>query len=123
MAKIDGFDEAAFAEWLKTRPRVIRAMAKQCPPNLLYRMKSTGHRATLYSYSENRTVTVDIDGTYNALMFDRRVFGIDIDDLEECDFPASDVPVGTLLTEQAEIDAYIDMIRPTVLAAREEKPG
>ena len=122
MAKIEGFDEAAFAKWLKGRPKVIREMAKRCPLNLLYRLKSTGQRATLYSYSENRTVTVNITGEYNAMMFDRRVFGIDIDDLEECDFPASDEPVGTLLTEQADIDSYVDLIRPAILAAREDKP-
>ena len=51
-------------------------------------------------------------------MFDRQVFGVGVDDLEECDFPASDEPIGTLLTEQADVDSYIDAVRPAVLAAR-----
>jgi len=109
MATIEGFDVAAFAKWLKRRPKVIREMARQWPPDRLYRMKSTGQRCTLVSYSEDRTVRVSITGAHNATMFDRQVFGVGVDDLEECDFPASDEPIGTLLTEQADVDSYIDV--------------
>ena len=51
-------------------------------------MKSTGHRVTMYSYSENGTVTVNVTGDYNVVVFERQVFGISPDDLEECDLPA-----------------------------------
>jgi hypothetical protein len=74
-------------------------------------MKSTGHRVTLHSYRENGTVTVDITGRYNLITFDRQVFGVDADDLVECDFPGSDEPIGTMLTEREEIEAFIEVER------------
>lgn len=107
MAKIADLDETAWQEWVNSRPPIVKAMCERLPPDRLYRMKSTGQRVTVHSFSENRTVTVNITGQYNAIMFDRQVFGIDPDDLEECDLPPSDEPIGTLLTEEADLDAYI----------------
>lgn len=120
MAKVGEMDEAGWNAWVATRPPVIQAMCAKLPPDRLYRMKSTGQRVTLHSYSENETVTVDITGEYNATMFDRQVFGVAADDLEECDLPASDEPIGTLLTEEAEVEAYIDLTRPAILAGRDD---
>lgn len=118
MAKVHELDETAWNEWVKTRPDVVRAVCERLPPDRLYRMKSTGSRVTLYSYSEDGTVTVDITGEYNAHVMDRQVFGIDPDDLQECDLPGADEPLGTLLTDDADVEAYIDMVRPAVLKAR-----
>lgn len=119
MAIVRAMDEVAWQAWVKTRPEVIQAMCAKLPPDRLYRIKSTGQRVTLHSYSEDGTVTVDITGQYNMLTFARQVFGIRSDDLEECDLPGSDEPVGALLTEEADIREFIDEIRPTILADRD----
>ena len=93
MAKwIEWTDEqrAVWAEWLASRPQVIQDMAAKFPPDELYRLGSSGHRVTLYSYSEDGTMTVNVTGDFNFVAFDRRVFGITPDDLEPCDLPSPD---------------------------------
>lgn len=87
--------QAGWDEWLATRPAVIQEMARKYPPNVLYRIDS-GHRVTIYSYSEGRTVTVNVSGKYNFVAFERRVFGIPIDELVECELPTPDETLGTL---------------------------
>jgi hypothetical protein len=111
--------EAQWAKWVSTRPPNVRAVAERLNPWTLYRMKSTGHRVTVYSFGEEKdgtvTLTVEITGQYNALIHDRRVFGIDPADLEPCELPGPEEPVGALLTpEEAElnIDALRVMVRP-----------
>ena len=74
-------------------------------------MKSSGHRVTLYSYAEDGTVTVNVCGDWNVVTFERRVFGVSPDDLEECDVPDNDEPRGALLTERKDIDAHIEELR------------
>lgn len=91
-------DQKAADEWIKSRPHVVQDMIAQCPPNRLYRI-SAGQRVTIYSYSEDRTVTVDVSGEYNRVVFGRRVFGIPIDDLVECDLPGPDEDVGDTAQE------------------------
>lgn len=76
-------------------------------------LKPTGQRVTIYSYSEDGTVTVNVTGEYNLTMFDTQVFGINPDDLEPCELP--DGPTGTLMTpEQADEnrETLRVMIRP-----------
>ena len=97
-------------EWLDTRPQVIRDMAAETPPNKLYRLSPNGERVTLYSYSEEGTVTVNITGEYNLLTFSRQVFGISPSSLEECDLPAEDEMVGEIFNEQ-ETAEFIDAKR------------
>ena len=70
-------------------------------------MKSTGQRVTLVSYGEDGTLRVLVSGQYNCIVFDREVFGIAADDLEECDLPGADEMTGTLLTEEAEVDSFL----------------
>jgi uncharacterized protein YkwD len=112
MAKIcDGFKQAEFDAWVETRPPVIQRLCKRLPPDRLYLLKSSGHRVTLRSYSEGGTVTVNVTGQYNLISFDRYVFGIDPDDLEECDLPPSDEPIGTMLTERKDVVALINAER------------
>lgn len=84
------------AEWLAERPQAIKDLVAKLPPDRLYRLKTTGHRVFLYAYSEDGTVTVAVTGQFNALPFERRVFGIAPEDLEECDLPDPDEPVGSL---------------------------
>ena len=87
MAKIAELNNKAWCDWVATRPEGIQKLCRQLPPDRLYRMKTIGQRVTIYSYSEDGTVTVDVSGEYNFALFERRVFGVNPDDLEECDVP------------------------------------
>jgi len=121
MAKIIEWNEKQkqeWDEWVSSRPEIIQDLCKRFPPYNLYRLKNSGHRVTLYSYSEDGTMTVNVSGEYNAVMFDRQVFGIKPDNLVECDLPKSDEPTGTLLTEEEDVEEFIDRVRPSVLADR-----
>lgn len=81
-------------EWVESRPQVIQDMVKKYDLYFpkLYLLKTTGQKVTLYSFSENGTVTVNITSKFNkgiqqlGALFDRRVFGINPADLEECDW-------------------------------------
>jgi hypothetical protein len=124
MAKINELSPSWF-EWVATRPECVRVLCERLPPDRLYRLKSSGHRVFMYSYSEDGTVTVCVTGEYNAVTFDRQVFGIKPEDLEECELPGPDEPIGTLLTDDEDVKAFIDEVRPAVLAARglDHNPG
>jgi hypothetical protein len=122
MAKIIEWSEdqkQQWAEWVASRPPVVQELCKRFPPCNLYRLKSTGHRVTVYSYSENETLTVNVTGEYNAVMFDRKVFGIKPDDLEECNLPTTDDTTGTVLTDKKDIESYIDIIRPAIIGNKD----
>jgi hypothetical protein len=118
MAKIAELDPAFWTDWVATRPPEIQEMCKRWPPDRLYRMRDTGQRVTLLSYGEDGTVRVSLTGQYNLVTFDREVFGINPNDLTECDLPKPEELVGTMLTEEAEIEAFVDEIRPVILADR-----
>ena len=109
MARVFEFDDAKRAEWrawLSGRPQVIQEMAASHPPHLLYRLKSTGQRVTLLSYGEDRKCRVLVSGEYNLVAHERQVFGISIDDLEECDLPTPGEPLGSVLSDE-ELDAAL----------------
>jgi hypothetical protein len=108
MAKIAEINQSGLNEWLQGRPDCIIDMVKRYPPNVLYRMKSTGQRVTIIAYAEDSTVRVLVSGDYNAIIFDREVFGISLEDLEECDLPDSNERLGTLLKTEEEIDWYFE---------------
>ena len=111
MAIFKEMNEEAWHEWVKTRPESVKKLCHQFPPNRLYLLKSSGHRVTVYSYNENGTMTVNISGEFNAVMFDRRVFGIEPDELEECDLPDEKEVLGTVLKKEDEVKAYINLMR------------
>src|SRR5262245_52877430 len=101
-------EEAGWKEWVASRPPAVRKVAERFDPWTLYRMKSTGHRVTLYSFGEGRdgckvSLTVNVLGAFNLVTFERRVFGIDPDDLEPCDLPEANEPVGAAFTKEDEI--------------------
>jgi hypothetical protein len=75
----------------------------------------TGHRAVIYSYSEDGTVTVMVLGDYNLIEFERRVFGVDPDTLMECDLPEPNEPLGVRITDHQEA---IDFARRTIEASK-----
>jgi hypothetical protein len=82
--------------WISSRPKAVQDLARRFPPNKLFRLKSSGHRVYLYSYFEDGTLTVVVDGKYNMVAFERKVFGIKPEALEECELPASDEVVGSM---------------------------
>ena len=121
MARVIEWDKGQqeiWDEWKSSRPQVIKELCDRFPPYNLYRLKSTGQLVTLHSYNENGTVTVNVTGEYNLVMFERRVFGVPVDNLEECDLPEPDKQVGAVLSDQNSIDAFIDIVRPIVLSER-----
>jgi hypothetical protein len=94
--------KSEWAAWVATRPQPVRLMVEKhgFAPWKLYRLKSSNHRVTIYSFDEPSsggppTLKVDVSGAYNLVLFERMVFGIEPDDLEECDLPGPDEPVGS----------------------------
>jgi hypothetical protein len=106
-----------WGEWVATRPPVVQDLCNRFSPDRLYIKKSTGQRVTLHSFSEEGTLTVDVLGSYNQVIFEMRVFGVHPDDLEECELPGPHYKVG-VLTKAEEVKAYIYEIRPAVLKSR-----
>ena len=110
MGIIGELNEDAFEEWLDGRPDIIREVATKCPPGRLYLLKISNHRVFPYSYSEDGTITVVVSGEYNAVLFERKVFGIHPNDLVECDLPKKGEALGVLLSDDKLIDAYLSYI-------------
>lgn len=78
-------------KWVNSRPLVVQELCKKFPPDRLYRLKTSDHKVTIYSYSENETMTVTVTMEYNPLIvFERQIFGIKPEDLEECDLMIKD---------------------------------
>ncbi len=106
--------EQDYQDWLAELEPHVRAVAARFRPWLLYRMK-TNHRATIRSFEEQRdgsvTLLVRVTGEFNAVMFDRDVFGVAPEALTECDLPEPGEPLGALLKDKAEIHAYLDKLR------------
>lgn len=102
--------EAGWRKWVANRPPSVRAIAQQFEPWSLYRMKSTGHRVTIASFFEDGTMSVHVTARFNFVFHDRCVFGIDPSDLEPCDLPGADEPVGSILTG-TEVEGNLDALR------------
>lgn len=111
MAKIRELDDEAWQEWVSGRPESVQRVCAKLPPDRLYMLKTNGHRVTIESYSEDGTMTVNVTGEYNRVIFDRSVFGIKPEDLEECDLPGEDEDNGAMLTDDNSISAFIDMTK------------
>lgn len=101
---------AAWHEWVADRPPVVRAVAERLDPWSLYRLRPSTHRVTLVSIAEDGTVTVNVSAEFNAVLFERSVFGIDPDNLEPCDLPSPHEPLGQMLADD-EVDGCIDQLR------------
>jgi len=87
---------AAWELWVDSRPPIIKELARRFPPWELFRLKSSGHRVFAYSYAEDGTLTVVVSGKFNAVLLERRVFGIRPDDLEPCELPTPGEPLGSV---------------------------
>jgi hypothetical protein len=106
-------EERLYREWVTTRPAVVRAIAERVDPWSVYRLTATGPRVRVVSIAESGTVTVDVDGTLNAVAFARQVFGIDPQDLVPADLPAPEEPLGEALSP-AQVAEYRDELRLAV---------
>lgn len=95
-------NEASYEAWVSKLPEVVQSVARRFRPWKLYRLKTTGQRVTVYAFGEpseagkSVSLTVIVSARYNLLTFERQVFGIDPDDLEECELPGPDEPVGVV---------------------------
>lgn len=76
-------------DWVQARPASVREVAEKVFPWKLYRLKPSGHIVTLYSIDEpldgsTPTLKVQVLNQFNPnLAFERTVFGIRLEDLEE----------------------------------------
>jgi hypothetical protein len=88
VAKLFEIDKALQA-WLSSRPPRIKAMWLKHPGNRLYRLAPTGQRVTIAAYTDNGTVKVVVSAEHNPGRSDvgRLVFGVDPNDLTECEPP------------------------------------
>ena len=95
--KFDTMKEQKFDKWVATLPQICQDVAKRIRPDTLYRLGETGQRVYPLSYAEDGTITVAVDSRFNFITsFERQVFGINPDDLTECDLPGPNDPVGML---------------------------
>lgn len=108
-------EQSSWAEWVAERPPAVRAVAERFDPWSLYRLKETGQLVTLISFGETRgqpvTLSVAVLGRFNLVPFETGVFGVNPDDLEPSELPGPDVPVGVMLPDRRDQEAYIDAQR------------
>jgi hypothetical protein len=105
--------ETEWDNWVTERPECVRVIAERFDPWSLYRLKSSGHRVIIYSFLEDGTVTVIVSGEYNHVLADRKVFGIDPDDLEPCELPGEDELTGSMMSNE-DVHENIDLLRVAV---------
>jgi hypothetical protein len=103
MAEVGPMTEQQRAEWsawVASRPPSVRRVAERFWPNRLYRMRDSRCRVTIYAFDEHEdgsvTLKVDVTGEYNLVAFERRVFGVSPDNLEECELPKDGEQLGSL---------------------------
>jgi len=118
MATISELNKKIWEEWVESRPVEIQKLCRKFPPDRLYKIKNSNHKVTIISYNESGSMNVDVSGEYNLIVFERQVFGIEPDNLEECDLPNHNEPLGVKFTDSQEIDKYLDKIRPEILRKR-----
>lgn len=108
-----GKQERHWRIWVSTRPPKVRAIAERFDPWSLYRMRTTGQRVTIRSFADDGTVSVAVTGQFNAVLHDAEVFGVNPDDLEECDLPGPDEVLGAAMTTE-EVEENLDEMRVLV---------
>jgi hypothetical protein len=106
--------EIGWKDWVASRPDNVRKVAERFEPWSLYALRH--QKVTLVSFGEQEdgrvTLTVNVIGRFNFVLFDRSVFGIDPAELSACELPGKDENVGTIFTEPEDIEAFIDAVRP-----------
>lgn len=87
-------DEHEWKKWAEGRPAIIRELASKFRPWRLYRLVTSGYRVVPYSFNEDGTLTVVVSGKFNLVKFEHRVFGVNPNDLVECELPGKDEELG-----------------------------
>ena len=90
MAEIYKFSEEQeklWEAWVAERPPVIKAMAERLLPNRVYKLTTTEQICIPTAFHEDNTVKVAVLRALNNRIFSVSVFGINPDDLVECDLP------------------------------------
>lgn len=86
MAKINELNQQEWDAFVAGLPPVVKALCEKLPPDRLYRLNTTGQRGMIHSYSEDGTVTMNFPAEFNPCsIFPLQVFGLDPNDIEECD--------------------------------------
>ena len=92
--------EKEWQQWISQRPDKVRKIIEDNDfnPWTLYKLKGSGHRVFITKFDEREdgevTLSVGVTGEFNAVLSERQVFGVPIDDLEECDLPDNDEILG-----------------------------
>lgn len=104
---------AKYERWIQSDDfsEAAAANARRFPPWKLFRMQDTGQRVTTLAFADDGTIRVLVSGEYNFLVFERQVYGIDPNNLEECDLPLPNERLGVILTTDEELDSYIGDIK------------
>jgi len=68
----------------------VKAICERLPVDRLYELSPTGQRVTIEAYAEDGTLRVFVDPRFNEgwRISGHQVFGINPDDLRECDIPS-----------------------------------
>lgn len=110
--------EAAYQAWIASRPPHVQAVARQFDPWTLYRLTTSGHRVIVRGFDEGEqgevTLRVVVSGEYNAVVFDRQVFGILPKQVEECELPQPGELLGTALTDPQDIAQFLAQKRDKI---------
>lgn len=112
--------ERGWRRWVERLPATARAVAERFDPWTLYWLKPAEQRVTLYSVNDNGTLTVTVSGRFNLVLFERQVFGIDPDDLSECDLPAEEEAMGVVAPDLS-LDEMRVLVRPDLWVMRDGK--
>lgn len=100
-------------KWVKSLPPKARATGERFNPWTLYLMAETAHRVTIASFADDGTISVAVTGQYNdGILFDRRVFGVAPDELEECDIPPEGEALMTPAEARDNMEAIKCLVRP-----------
>ena len=114
---LEGEALAEYSRWLAGRPPAVQDMVVKRPPDRLYRIP-TGHRVVVIAYAEGGTVRVAVTGRWNFVTVDHQVFGVPLEDLVECDLPGPGETLGTMVTDPAEAERFLQS-----WVAEQEKQG
>lgn len=108
-----------WAAWIAELPDCLQTVARHFNPWTLYRLITTEQRVTVAAFHEPKypggkvSLTVNVTGEFNLLTHDRAVFGIDPNHLVECDLPAPNELLGTMMTSK-EVEENIHALRVLV---------
>ena len=115
MAQIYELIEPAWSDYIATRLENVEELARQYPPNLLYRLRNSGVRCTIIGYGDDLRLRVHVGFSYNLLAFERHLAGIAATDLEECELPQE--AVGPIAAGEDDVRQFLGAM-PVLVAAQ-----